>query len=81
MKALNAGTIAKMVKGRLEGSSEIIVNKISIDTRTLEKGSLFVAIRGERFDGRPYRASRIKRCSAGYGARGNNSSRKFLPYL
>lgn len=54
MKALNAGTIAKMVKGRLEGSSEIIVNKISIDTRTLEKGSLFVAIRGERFDGHDY---------------------------
>ena len=54
MKALSAGTIAKMVQGRLEGSSEIIVDQISIDTRTLKKGSLFIAIKGERFDGHDY---------------------------
>jgi UDP-N-acetylmuramoyl-tripeptide--D-alanyl-D-alanine ligase len=54
MKALSAGNISKMVHGRLEVPSEIIVNQISIDTRTLEKGSLFVAIRGERFDGHDY---------------------------
>ena len=54
MKALSAGTIAKMVQGRLDGSPEIIVNRISIDTRTLEQGSLFVAIKGERFDGHDY---------------------------
>ncbi len=54
LKALNAETISKMVNGRLEASSEIIVNQISIDTRTMEKGSLFVAIKGERFDGHDY---------------------------
>lgn len=54
LKALNAETISKMVNGRLEISSKIIVNQISIDTRTLEKGSLFVAIKGERFDGHDY---------------------------
>ena len=54
LKALNAATISKMVKGRLEASSEIIVDQISIDTRTIEKGALFVAIKGERFDGHDY---------------------------
>ncbi len=54
MKALSAGTIAGMVRGRLEGPSEIIVDQISIDSRTLKAGSLFIAIKGERFDGHDY---------------------------
>ncbi|MBI5417218.1 UDP-N-acetylmuramoyl-tripeptide--D-alanyl-D-alanine ligase [Candidatus Poribacteria bacterium] len=29
----------------------ILINGISIDTRTLKKGSLFIAIKGEKFDG------------------------------
>ncbi|MGI6085984.1 MAG: UDP-N-acetylmuramoyl-tripeptide--D-alanyl-D-alanine ligase [Acetivibrionales bacterium] len=54
MKPLNAETISKMVGGRLEGSSGIIADQVSIDTRTMKKGSLFVAIKGERFDGHDF---------------------------
>ncbi len=54
MKVLTAETISKMVQGRLEVPSEILVNHISIDSRTLMEGSLFIAIKGERFDGHNY---------------------------
>ncbi|NLL66195.1 MAG: UDP-N-acetylmuramoyl-tripeptide--D-alanyl-D-alanine ligase [Clostridiaceae bacterium] len=54
MKSLSAETISKMVQGKLAASSEIVVNQVSIDTRTLKKGSLFIAIKGERFDGHDY---------------------------
>lgn len=60
MKALTSETISKMVQGRLEIPSEIMVNQISIDTRTLEKGSLFIAIKGENFDGHDYIKQAIK---------------------
>ncbi len=54
MKAFNAGLVAKMVKGRLRAPSDIVVNQVSIDTRTLQSGALFVAITGERFDGHDF---------------------------
>jgi UDP-N-acetylmuramoyl-tripeptide--D-alanyl-D-alanine ligase len=38
---------------------------VSIDTRTLRRGDLFVAIRGERFDGADFAAAAIERGAAG----------------
>ena len=38
---------------------------VSIDTRTLEAGALFIAVRGERFDGAAFAAGAIERRAAG----------------
>ncbi len=45
--------IAKITGGELTGGNAR-VNAVSTDTRTLEKGALFIAIKGERFDGNDY---------------------------
>lgn len=45
--------IAAAVGGRLIGG-DVRVKGISTDTRTIEKGDLFVAVRGESFDGNDY---------------------------
>lgn len=45
--------IAKVTNGVLVGEN-VDVKSVSTDTRTLEKGALFVAVKGERFDGNDY---------------------------
>lgn len=45
--------IAKVTGGALAGG-DVKVESVSTDTRTLEKGALFVAVKGERFDGNDY---------------------------
>ena len=44
--------IAEVTSGRAVGAAEITT--IATDTRSLEPGSLFVALRGDRFDGHDY---------------------------
>ena len=45
--------IAKVTGGELAGGN-VTVKSVSTDTRTLEKGALFIAVKGERFDGNDY---------------------------
>ncbi len=45
--------IAKITSGTLVGAN-VRVSSVSTDTRTIEKGALFVAVKGERFDGNDY---------------------------
>lgn len=45
--------IARITGGELIGGS-VRVRSVSTDTRTLEKGALFIAVKGERFDGNDY---------------------------
>lgn len=45
--------IAKITGGTLTGG-DVRVQSFSTDTRTLEKGALFIALQGERFDGNDY---------------------------
>lgn len=45
--------IARVTGGELTGG-DVRVNAVSTDTRTLEKGALFIAIKGEKFDGNDY---------------------------
>lgn len=54
MKEMNAVSIAQAVDGQIEADGNIMINSVSTDTRTLNSGSLFVAIRGEQFDGHNY---------------------------
>lgn len=52
-KMFSTEEIAKVTGGELVGG-DVRVNAVSTDTRTLEKGALFIAIKGERFDGNDY---------------------------
>ncbi len=45
--------INDIVSGDLKGA-DITVNNISIDTRTLQRGNLYLAIKGENFDGNDF---------------------------
>jgi UDP-N-acetylmuramoyl-tripeptide--D-alanyl-D-alanine ligase len=56
MKAMDLSQIARASEGRLTGGQgeRTIVTSVSTDTRQLRAGSLFVALRGERFDGHKF---------------------------
>jgi UDP-N-acetylmuramoyl-tripeptide--D-alanyl-D-alanine ligase len=48
---------AALVNGRIEGKdADVVVTGVCHDTRAVEKGFLFTAIRGERFDGHRFLA-------------------------
>ncbi len=47
---MDTATAAAVLNGRLIGRS-VFFNRVSTDTRTLAPGDLFVALKGERFDG------------------------------
>ncbi len=51
---INVGIISGWMQGELTGNSNIMVKNVEKDTRALEKGSMFIAIRGERTDGHLY---------------------------
>jgi UDP-N-acetylmuramoyl-tripeptide--D-alanyl-D-alanine ligase len=52
---LTIGDIARAASGRLvSGDPSSVVAGVSIDTRRLKPGELYVAIRGERFDGHDF---------------------------
>jgi len=64
--ALQAGWVAAAMGGALvAGDVSQTLADVSIDTRTLSPGDLFVAIRGERFDGAQFAASAIEVGAAG----------------
>lgn len=55
MEPLKIGEIAQVTGGVVSaGSPEAVVTGISIDTRTLKPGDLFVAIKGKRLDGHQF---------------------------
>lgn len=53
MKMFTTKEIAEVTGGQLAGGN-VEVGGVSTDTRTIEKGALFVAVKGERFDGNDY---------------------------
>lgn len=46
--------IAEAVGGRITGDGNVRVGGISTDTRTLQRGDLYIAIKGENFDGNDF---------------------------
>lgn len=48
---LQLSQIAALCKGQLCGDGSEIVTNITLDSRQVQKGSMFVAVRGERVDG------------------------------
>jgi len=64
--ALTAAWVAAAVAGRIAaGDLAREFNGVSIDTRTIGAGELFIAIRGERFDGAEFAAGAIDAGAAG----------------
>lgn len=63
MKPVSIIELAAACGGRLVtppgGDSGLMLNAVSTDTRTIAKGSLFVALRGDRFDGHDFAGKAI----------------------
>jgi UDP-N-acetylmuramoyl-tripeptide--D-alanyl-D-alanine ligase len=63
---LTAGMVVQATGGRLAaGTVSQTFDSVSTDSRTLAKGALFIALRGERFDGHEYIRDVIERGAAG----------------
>ena len=54
METIRAEKICAWTQGKLLGNPEATADKVGTDSRTVEPGSLFVAIRGEKFDGHSF---------------------------
>jgi UDP-N-acetylmuramoyl-tripeptide--D-alanyl-D-alanine ligase len=66
MDPLSLRQIAKFASGSLTaGDAGLIVSKVSTDSRTLQTGDLFVALRGENFDGHEFVEQASERGAAG----------------
>jgi len=66
MNPLSILQIAEYSGAKLEqGDGKIVIERISTDSRTIKKGELFVALRGENFDGHKFIESTAKAGAAG----------------
>ncbi|SFM51106.1 UDP-N-acetylmuramoyl-tripeptide--D-alanyl-D-alanine ligase [Thermodesulforhabdus norvegica] len=54
-------TEGRLIQGSGAGDGSEVFNFISTDTRTLKPGSVFVALRGERFDGHDFVEEAVKK--------------------
>jgi len=57
---MDTATAARAVHGRLQGGN-VRFARVATDTRTLAAGDLFVALKGERFDGHDFVAAAFER--------------------
>jgi len=63
---MRATEILKVLQGRLlNGSPGTPIRGFSIDSRTLKKGDLFIAIKGNRFDGHDFIRDAFKKGASG----------------
>ncbi|MEG1996057.1 MAG: Mur ligase domain-containing protein [Oscillospiraceae bacterium] len=60
MNNLKLNQIINAVGGKCESSEQIEINDVCIDTRKLKKGCLYIAIKGENFDGHDFITQAIK---------------------
>lgn len=59
---LNIQEIKKITKAlSVSGNISRVVKGVSIDSRTIKKGYVFIAVRGERFDGHNFIHQAIRR--------------------
>jgi len=55
MNPLPLSQIAQLAGGSLSsGEGTVVIDKVNTDSRTIKRGELFVALRGENFDGHNY---------------------------
>ena len=66
MNPLSISQIAKMAEAKLEnGDAKLAAERISTDSRSIKKGEIFAALRGENFDGHKFIADVAKSGAAG----------------
>src|SRR5947207_15750120 len=66
MNPLSIVQIAGLSGAKLEqGDGKVSVERISTDSRTIKKGELFVALRGENFDGHKFVEATVTAGAAG----------------
>ena len=75
--------IVEAMKGSLiQGKASVRIKGISIDSRTLERGQLFIAIKGPRFDGHDFIKDAIEQsASAVVVSQENIFSKKDIPVI
>jgi UDP-N-acetylmuramoyl-tripeptide--D-alanyl-D-alanine ligase len=73
---------ARALAAQVEGA-DVMVNGVSTDTRTIKPGDLFVALRGERFDGHAFVAAALSAGAAAamIDAAGAGEARPPIPTL
>ena len=59
--ALTAGMVAQVTGGRLTGAPDLVLAAVSTDSRTIGVGALFIALRGDRFDGHDFVTAALDR--------------------
>jgi len=62
MKPITVNEIASATGGELVSAAakgEVTVHSVSTDTRTLEDGSLYIALRGDHYDGNAFAAAAV----------------------
>ena len=64
MMTMPLSEAADLLEGRLTGADRVF-HGLSTDTRTLQPGNLFVALRGPRFDGHDFAAGALAQGAAG----------------
>lgn len=60
MEQLRLSEIVQAVKGSYGYPSDVMIDNISTDTRTITKGSVFLALKGARFDGHDFAAKAME---------------------
>lgn len=58
---LDIETILRVTRGKGEGVFKTQVTGVSINSRTIKEGDLFIAIKGDRFDGHDFIAQALKK--------------------
>ncbi|MCK8817331.1 UDP-N-acetylmuramoyl-tripeptide--D-alanyl-D-alanine ligase [Natroniella sulfidigena] len=61
MEELSLTEIAEAIDGQIKNKQEINISNISIDTRTLQSGDLFIALIGDNFDGHQFVADAFEK--------------------
>ena len=54
MKHIDIETLAKVLNTELKNSGSVEVTGVSTDSRTIQPGDCFFAVKGENFDGHEY---------------------------
>jgi UDP-N-acetylmuramoyl-tripeptide--D-alanyl-D-alanine ligase len=75
----SASQVADATKGRAQGSWN--ATRIAIDSRAIQAGDLFVALKGERFDGHDYVDEALKKGAVAVLVSDLPESKKTLPHV
>ncbi len=80
MEPLRVSEILKFCKGVLiQGNPTTTISSISLDSRKLKKNTLFIAIRGERYDGHDFLKEALEKGAKGVVVNSSYTPTYFLP--